>query len=103
MYPHDSLQHYDFTGLTPNDYMDKDLSPIFGLNSHFGAVWGGIWRFFRALDSPHFADQLSLSKSNWAAASRIFLKTELRLCRSFADHVRSLISGHCRIGRVARL
>ena len=42
MYPHNSLQHYDFTGLTPNDYMDMDLSPIFGLNSRFGAVLGRI-------------------------------------------------------------
>jgi hypothetical protein len=39
-------QRYDFKALTPNDYMDKDLSPIFGLNSRFGAVLGGIWRFF---------------------------------------------------------
>ena len=33
-------QRYDFTGLTPNNYMDKDLSPILGLNSRFGAVLG---------------------------------------------------------------
>jgi len=37
-----SAQRYDFTGLTPNDYMDMDLSPIFGLNSRFGAVLGVI-------------------------------------------------------------
>ena len=43
--PPDSLQRYDFTGLTPNDYMDMDLSSIFGLNSRFGAVWEGIRAF----------------------------------------------------------
>ena len=60
MSPH-SLQHYDFTGLTPNDYMDMDLGSIFGLNSRFGAVLEGI-----AL-CPHglltLAEQLGLSKS----------------------------------------
>ena len=40
--PPNSAQRYDFTGLTPNDYMDMDLSPIFGLNSRFGAVLGRI-------------------------------------------------------------
>jgi hypothetical protein len=35
-------QRYDFKALTPNNYMDKDLSPIFGLNSRFGAVLGRI-------------------------------------------------------------
>jgi hypothetical protein len=40
--PPNSAQRYDFTGLTPNDYMDIDLSSIFGLNSRFGAVLGGI-------------------------------------------------------------
>ena len=44
--PLNSPQRYDFKELTPNDYMDKDLSPVFGLNSRFGAVLGGIWRFF---------------------------------------------------------
>ena len=63
MSPPDSLQRYDFTGLTPNDYMDMDLTLIFGLNSHFGAVLEGIWRFFRALRSLHFAEPLCLSKS----------------------------------------
>src|ERR1700675_4158866 len=49
--PPDSAQRYDFTGLTPNDYMDMDLSSIFGLNSCFGAVLGRITHF------PHgFAD-----------------------------------------------
>jgi hypothetical protein len=46
MSPPDSAQRYDVKGLTPNDYMDMDLSPIFGLNSRFGAVLGRIWRFF---------------------------------------------------------
>jgi len=46
MSPPNSAQRYDFTGLTPNDYMDMDLSSIFGLNSRFGAVLGVIWRFF---------------------------------------------------------
>ena len=44
--PLNSPQRYDFKALTPNDYMDKDLSPVFGLNSRFGTVLGGIWRFF---------------------------------------------------------
>jgi hypothetical protein len=64
MSPPNSAQHYDFTGLTPNDYMDMDLSPIFGLNSRFGAIWGGIWRF-SALASLTLAENLGLSKSNW--------------------------------------
>ena len=48
-------QRYDFKGLTPNDYMDMDLSSIFGLNSRFGAVLGRI----RAL--PHCARSRSLN------------------------------------------
>jgi hypothetical protein len=43
--PPNALQRYDFTGLTPNDYMDMDSSSIFGLNSRFGAVWEGIRAF----------------------------------------------------------
>src|SRR5713226_8652829 len=43
--PHNFPQRYDFKGLTPNDYMDMDLSPIFGLNSRFGAVLGRITHF----------------------------------------------------------
>ena len=35
-------QRYDFKGLTTINYMDKDLSPFFGLNSRFGAVLGRI-------------------------------------------------------------
>jgi hypothetical protein len=45
MPPPNALQRYDFTGLTPNDYMDMDSSSIFGLNSRFGAVWEGIRAF----------------------------------------------------------
>ena len=45
--PPDSAQRYDFTGLTPNNYMDMDLSSIFGLNSRFGAVLGRIRARFR--------------------------------------------------------
>jgi hypothetical protein len=40
--PLNSPQRYDFTGLTPNNYMDMDLSLILGLNSRFGAVLGRI-------------------------------------------------------------
>jgi hypothetical protein len=47
MSPPDSPQRYDFTGLTPNDYMDMDLGLIFGLNSRFGAVLGRIPLRFR--------------------------------------------------------
>jgi hypothetical protein len=42
-----SPQRYDFKGLTHNDYMGMDLSSIFGLNSHFGAVLGWIPLRFR--------------------------------------------------------
>ena len=38
-----------------------DLSPIFGLNSRFGAVWEGFT--LSALGSLTFAEQLGLSKS----------------------------------------
>ena len=55
-------QRYDFKGLTPNDYMDMDLSSIFGLNSRFGAVWEGFSRF-SGLGLLTFAQQLGLSKS----------------------------------------
>jgi hypothetical protein len=81
-------QHYDFKALTPNNYMNKDLSPIFGLNSRFGAVLESI-RAFSELGLLAFAQQLGLSKSNWATPSRTLLKTALRLCRSFA-HQRQL-------------
>ena len=46
MSPPNFPQRYDFKRLTPNNYMDMDLSPIFALISRFGAVLGGIWRFF---------------------------------------------------------
>ena len=62
--PHNSPHRYDFTGLTPNDYMDMDLGPIFGLNSHFGVVLGRIPMCFPHCVLSAFAEQLSLSKSN---------------------------------------
>ena len=43
--PPNFLQRYDFKGLTPNDYMDMDLGPIFGQNSRFGVVWERFERF----------------------------------------------------------
>ena len=58
MSPPNSAQRYDFTGLTPNDYMDMDLSPIFGLNSRFGAVLGGIRARFRTAFCPHLLNSL---------------------------------------------
>jgi hypothetical protein len=64
MPPPNFPQRYDFKGLTPNDYMDMDLSPIFGLNSRFGAVLGGITHF-SALASLTLAENLGLSKSKW--------------------------------------
>ena len=54
--PPDSAQRYDFTGLTPNDYMDMDLSPIFGLNPVLGRFWGGSARLRTGLLT--FAEQL---------------------------------------------
>ena len=58
MSPPDSAQRYDFTGLTPNDYMDMDLSPIFGLNSRFGAVLGRIPLRFRTAFCAHSLNRL---------------------------------------------
>ena len=55
-------QDHDLKGLTPNNYMDMDLSPIFGLNSRFGAVLGRI-RACPVLGSLTCAEQLGLSKS----------------------------------------
>ncbi len=55
MPPPNFLQRYDFKGLTPNDYMDMDLSSIFGLNSRFGAVLG------RSRAFPHWGRSLSLN------------------------------------------
>jgi hypothetical protein len=57
-----------------------DLGSIFGLNSRFGAVLERI-RAHCVLRSLTFADSLFI-KEYWAAASRTFLKTALRLCRS---------------------
>ena len=37
------------------------------------------------LGSLTFAEELGLSKSNWAPVSRSFLRTAFRLCRSFSD------------------
>ena len=54
--PPNYAQCYDFTGLTPNNYMDMDLSPIFGLNSRFGAVLEGNSRVF-----PHWVRSHSLN------------------------------------------
>src|ERR1700674_2495553 len=90
-------QRYDFTGLTPNNYMDMDLSPIFGLNSHFGAVLGRI----RAL--PHRVPSRSLNSLGYQRVTgdcgfSNFLKTALRLCRSEVivarAEVRVCASGH---------
>ena len=81
--PRNSPQRYDFTGLTPNNYMDMDLSSIFGLNSRFGAVWEEL-PFLRS-GSLALTENLGLSKSNGrAAASGTLWKTALRLCRSGA-------------------
>ena len=55
-------QRYDFKGLTSKLFRNMDLSSIFGLNSRFGAVWGGIRAFPRGVCST-FAQQLGLSKS----------------------------------------
>ena len=51
-------QRYDFKGLTPNNYMDMDLSPIFGLNSRFGAVLGRIRARFLTAFCPHLLNSL---------------------------------------------
>ena len=81
-------QRYDFKGLTPINYMDKDLSSIFGLNSHFGAVLGRIREHF-STGFAHVRSTALFIKEYWATPSRICLKTALRLCRSFA-HQRPL-------------
>ena len=76
-------QRYDFKGLTPNNHMDMDLSPFFGLNSRFGAVLGRI-SCVSALEFAHVPSTAWFIKEYWATPSRICLKTALRLCRSFA-------------------
>jgi hypothetical protein len=93
MSPPNSTQHYDFTGLTPNNYMDMDLSPIFGLNSRFGAVLGGIralfahWLCSHSLNSSVYQRVLGRCFSNFPEGSAPALP----------------INGHCRICGVARL
>jgi hypothetical protein len=90
--PHNFPQRYDFKELTPNNYMDKDLSSIFGLNSRFGAVLGG-FALFRT-GSFSFAEQLGLSKSNGGCGFSVLLE----------DSAPALpVRCHCRIGRVVRL
>src|SRR5216684_6144044 len=79
--------------------------PKYGLKLDFRPkfpFWGGLGRIHAF---PHWVRSHSLNSLVYqrvlAAASRTFLKTALRLCRSFADHFP--ISGHCRIGLLARL
>ena len=91
--PPDFPQRYDFKGLTPNDYMDMDLSPIFGLNSRFGAVFG--------TDSCVFALRL-LTFAETSVYQRV------NGGRGFSDLLEDgapalPVRGNCRIGRVARL
>src|SRR5712692_2349486 len=61
---HNYLQHVDFKGLTCKLFRNMDLSSIFGLNSRFGAVFGGITPF-SGLASLTLAENLGLSKSKW--------------------------------------
>src|SRR6202795_3116424 len=90
--PRDSAQRYDFTGLTPNDYMDMDLSSIFGLNSRFGAVLGGI-----------------SASSQWLRSRLLKISVYQRvLGRCFSNFLEDRgpalpVRGDCRIGCVARL
>jgi hypothetical protein len=91
--PLDFPQRYDFKGLTPNNYMDKDLSPIFSLNSRFGAVLGRIRARFRTAFCPHLLNSLVYQRVLGRCFS-IFLE----------DSAPALpVSCHCRIGRAARL
>jgi hypothetical protein len=86
-------QRYDFKGPTPINYMDKDLSPIFGLNSRFGAVLGRIRARFRTAFCPHLLNSLVYQRVLGRCFSN-FLE----------DSAPALpVSCHCRIGRVARL
>src|ERR1700730_4120187 len=77
-------QRYDFTGLTPTNYMDMDLSSIFGLNSRFGAVLGRIWRFSAHWVRSHLLNSLVYQRVTGGGFT-YFLKTALRLFRSFSD------------------
>jgi hypothetical protein len=79
-------QRYDFKGLTPINYMDKDLSPIFGLNSRFGAVLGRIRARLRTCFA-HVPLNSLVYQRVLGCASRICLKTALRLCRPFAHQL----------------
>jgi hypothetical protein len=73
--------------------MDKDLSPIFGLNSRFGAVLGSIpLRFRTAFCSP--------------LLNNLVYQRVLGRCFSnfLEDSAPALpVICHCRIGRAARL
>jgi hypothetical protein len=85
-------QRYDFKGVTPNNYMDKDLSPIFGLNSRFGAVLGRIPLRFRTA----FCSRLLNSLVYQRVLGRCF-------SNFLEDGAPALpVRCHCRIGRVAR-
>jgi hypothetical protein len=79
-------QRYDFKGLTPNNYMDMDLSSFFGLNSRFGAVFGKDSRVSAHWVPSHLLNSLVYQRVTGGGFS-YFLKTALRLCRSFSDHV----------------
>jgi len=86
-------QRYDFKVLTPNNYMDMDLSPFFSLNSRFGAVLGRIRARFRTAFCPHLLNSLVYQRVLGRCFSN-FLK----------DSAPALpVSCHCRIGRAARL
>jgi hypothetical protein len=75
-----------------------DLGPIFGLNSHFGAVLGRNLALFPALGSLHFAEQLGLSKSTGPLLLELFVRQRSGFAGHFPIIFRSLNSGHCRIG-----
>jgi len=62
--------------------MDKDLSPIFGLNSRFGAVLGRISLRFRTAFCSRLLNTLVYQRVLGRCFSN-FLKAALRLCRSF--------------------
>jgi len=86
-------QRYEFKGLTPNNYMDMDLSSIFGPNSRFGAVLGRI----RARIRTAFCSRL---------LNNLVYQRVLGRCFSnfLEDSAPALpVRCHCRIGRAARL
>ena len=93
MSPPNFPQRYDFKGLTPNNYMDMDLSSIFGPKFPF---WGGLGRdySFSALASLTLAENSVYQRVNGG--------------RGFTDLLEDCapalpVRCHCRIGRVARL